>query len=170
MKNLILIALAVTFALIAAIGLTLPKNEIRTEITIPASPADVWSVLADADAYALWNPFIVEMQGTIATGAHLTTTMEISPGNRQTFHPRILTARSNVELRWLGRAGLPGLFDGEHYFILKAVPEGTHLIHGERFSGLALWFIDTDQFEQNFEAMNAALSERVLELARHDDS
>lgn len=34
-------------------------------------------------------------------------------------------------------------------------------MHGERFSGVGLWFIDPEQFRANFEAMNAALKKRA---------
>jgi len=38
------------------------------------------------------------------------------------------------ELRW--RGGIPGLFEGEHYFRVAATEGGTALDHGERFTGV----------------------------------
>ena len=156
-------ALAVLIALGAAGCVALPKNEIRTEAIIPATPELIWSVLIDTAGHATWNPFIVQMNGVVTEGSRLAITLEPSPGDFRTFKPKILTVTPSEELRWLGRAGIPGVFDGEHYFLLQPTPEGTRLVHGESFSGIALWFIDTGSFEANFVAMNTALAERVLE-------
>jgi hypothetical protein len=35
------------------------------------------------------------------------------------FKPTILTVRPKRELRWLGHLFVPGIFDGEHYFLLE---------------------------------------------------
>lgn len=165
--NRTLIIASVAFISTISLGVAgcavLPKNEVRTEALIPAAPETVWSVLTDAGGHSTWNPFIVEMDGAIVEGKRLAITLEPTPGDLRTFKPTILRVTPNEELRWLGRAGIPGIFDGEHYFILQPIPEGTRLIHGERFSGFALWFIDTHSFEDNFLAMNVALAERVNE-------
>ena len=83
-----------------------------------------------------------------------------------TFHPRVLVAEPGQELRWLGRLGVPRLFDGEHYFRLIPEGDGTRLIHGERFRGLLLWVMDVRQFRPSFECANAALKTRAEADAR----
>ncbi|NYS25999.1 hypothetical protein HUK65_13470 [Rhodobacteraceae bacterium 2376] len=75
--------------------------------------------------------------------------------------PRVLVAHPGRELRWLGRLGLPRLFDGEHYFRLIPEAGGTWLIQGERFHGLLLWAMDVQQFRAGFEPGNAALKARA---------
>ena len=69
------------------------------------------------------------------------------------------------ELRWRGNLGIPGLFDGEHSFVLEAIDaRRSRLIHSERFSGLLIpifsW-LAAKQTERAFEAMNMALKARV---------
>jgi len=164
MKHIKLISIIAALGLGLASCAALPKNVVQTETIIPASPDEVWSVLVDTQSYASWNPFIIDMQGAVVEGQRLTNTMEPTPGDQRVFKPKILMVRPSEELRWLGRAGVPGIFDGEHYFLLEPAGEGTRLVHGESFSGLALLFIDTNQFEANFLEMNAALSERVATL------
>ena len=85
------------------------------------------------------------------------------------FKPTVRVLRHERELRWLGRLLLPGIFDGEHYFLLE--PTGgsaTHLTQGEIFTGLLAPFLDgaLRTTEEGFKSMNAALKKR----AEHADS
>src|SRR4051795_7694768 len=45
--------------------------EVRTFVDIDATAERVWEVLTDLRAYAEWNPFITEAEGTIAAGERL---------------------------------------------------------------------------------------------------
>jgi len=160
MNTLLSIAAAAAAFTMTAFALA-PEREITTEVVIHAEPARVWSVLTDGAAYGSWNPFIVSMKGEVAKGATLENTMEPHKGKQMTFRPKVVAADENREFRWLGRFLLPRLFDGEHYFLLEPHEGGTRLVHGERFSGVGLWFIDPEQFRGNFEAMNAALKKQA---------
>lgn len=153
------LSLAAAFAALLAAAFALaPRHEIVTGIAIDAPPAAVWAVLADTEGHARWNPFIVAMRGELVEGARLTNTLRPAGGSEMmTFHPTVLKVVPGRELRWLGRLGLPRIFDGEHYFVLEARDGGTHLVHGERFRGVALWFLDVARFRADFQAMNAAL-------------
>lgn len=156
-----LLGLAILVLLIAAGWAMAPQREIVTEIEIAAPPDHVWAVLTDGAKYPEWNPFIVSMAGDIRAGATLTNRMRPQAGSPMTFRPVVLRAEPDRELRWLGRLGLPRIFDGEHYFLLNPSPEGTRLVQGERFRGIALWIIDPEQFRADFEALNAALKARA---------
>ena len=152
---------------IAALNTTacalVPKNEIVTEALLPAKPEQVWQVLTDGAQYADWNPFIVNFEGRFEKGETLTNTMQPQPDKQVVFKPKVLEAKVNEELRWVGRIFIPGIFDGEHYFILEPHETQTRFTHGEKFSGFALWFINTNQYLENFKAMNVALSNRLLD-------
>lgn len=160
MNVLLATATAAAVALAGAFALA-PKKEIVTEVQIDATPAQVWSVLADPQRYAEWNPFLVEMQGELTQGATLTNTMRPQGGSEMTFRPTVLKVERERELRWLGRLLLPRIFDGEHYFLLEERDGGTRLVHGERFAGVGLWLLDVERFHADFERMNAALKTRV---------
>jgi hypothetical protein len=57
------------------------------------------------------------------------------------FRPKVKVS-SKYELVWLGRLGIPGLFDGKHRFFLEEVDENTtRLIQSERFSGILAPFV-----------------------------
>lgn len=159
--NILLVAGCAALILVAGAFALAPRAEIVTEVEIDATPGEVWSVLGNPGGYRDWNPFIVSMEGELVEGATLINTMRPQAGNVMTFRPTVLRAEPERELRWLGRLCLPRIFDGEHYFVLEKREGGTRLVHGERFRGVLLWFVDTSQFRADFERMNAALKQRV---------
>jgi hypothetical protein len=110
-------------------------KRLQSEIGIAASPARVWEVLTDTAAMPGWNPFIKSLRGDLREGSQVTVRLEPPGGFGMTFKPRILRADPNRELRWLGRLLMPGLFDGEHYFVLEPREAGTHFVQGEVFRG-----------------------------------
>ncbi len=161
-KFLVLSVLAALF-LLSACAFS-PRKQITTEVLLPAAPEEVWAVLVDTERYADWNPFIIKSEGEIREGATIKNTVRPEPGSEMTFQPKILVARPNEELRWKGRVFVPGIFDGEHYFLLEPDSDQTRMTQGENFSGVALWFVDVAPFEDNFTEMNEALKARLVQL------
>jgi hypothetical protein len=140
------------------------EHRIETSAEINARPERVWSLLTDFAGMAAWNPFITSISGNLVQGSCLT--VRIAPPGKagMTFKPTILTVRPNRELRWLGRLFFPGLFDGEHYFLLDPIGDRrVRFTHGERFSGVLVPFLrgTLSATEEGFKAMNAALKHRV---------
>ncbi len=88
-----------------------------------------------------------------------------APGGRDmTFKPTALAAIPGRELRWLGKLGVGGLFDGEHSFVLAPNPDGTtHLTHAERFSGILVALLKgtVKNSHAGFDAFNDAIKQRV---------
>ncbi|WP_193222352.1 SRPBCC domain-containing protein [Alkalilimnicola sp. S0819] len=81
------------------------------------------------------------------------------------FSPVVLAAEAGRELRWLGRLVLPGVFDGEHRFVIEPLGEGkVRFEQSERFSGLFVGLLrgslDRDT-KRGFEEMNRALKTRA---------
>jgi hypothetical protein len=140
-------------------------KHLYSAIDIDASPERVWDILADFDAYPTWNPFITRIAGSPRVGERLDVRLEPPGGMGITMHPTVLEAAPGRGLRWVGRLVLPGLFDGEHHFLLEPL-EGnrTRLIQQERFTGLLVGAfassLDTHTLA-GFHAMNAALKSRA---------
>ncbi len=81
-----------------------------------------------------------------------------------TFRPRVLAATPGRELRWLGRLLIPGLFDGDHSFVIEPTgPSSCRLVQGETFRGLlvAMFRKGLDATAEGFNQMNQALKERA---------
>jgi hypothetical protein len=113
------------------------KKEIKTEITIKATPEKVWSIFANFDGYPEWNPFIKWIKGEISAGNKITVRLEPPKGRGITMRPEVLVFEKNSEFSWIGHLMLPGLFDGEHRFKLINNGNGTTtFIQSEKFDGI----------------------------------
>ena len=140
---------------------------ISTSVEIDAPKQLVWDVLTDFSAYPEWNPYM-EIEGPLRVGTKLTVHMGADRGRRRgmVFKPAVLAATPGEELRWLGKLGLGGIVDGEHFFILDSNTDGTtHLTHGERYSGalvaLAKPFLNKQRNQAGYEGFNQVLKQRV---------
>ncbi len=145
-------------------------KSIKTQITIEASPEQVWAVLMDFDRYPEWNPFLISVKGEPVVGTHLDNEIKTSEKKIMKFQPEVLVAEANTEFRWRGKTFVKGLFDGEHYFLLESDSAGsTTLIHGENFtgmlSGVIMKMIGEDTI-RGFESMNKALKQRVESMRK----
>ena len=162
-------AICCLIAGLAAAMVWAPRAALVTQIDIAAPPDHVWAVVGNPQSYAVWNPFIVSMQGRLEEGQTLVNTLQQANGKRMRFTPTVTRVEAGRELRWLGRLWLPGLFDGEHYVVLRASADGasTQVTHGENFSGVLLWALDVERFHPDFERMNRALKIAVEQKAEH---
>jgi hypothetical protein len=138
---------------------------ISTEIEIAAPAHTVWEELTNGADYPEWNPFVKHLSGNLEVGDHLNVTIQSEGNSPMDFTPEVLVADDNCELRWVGKLGFKGVFDGEHYFILEETANGTTILrHGENFTGMLAYpllaVIRKDTLK-GFEAMNAALKVRA---------
>jgi len=130
--------------------------------TIQAPQAEVWRVLADTDAYGQWNPFITELSGSLRVGERLAVTIHVGSKTR-TFRPAVVAVEPHNVIRWRGRLGLPGIFDGDHELKLEPTADGgTTFTQREVFTGVLIPVMrrvlrDT---AAGFGAMNEALRVR----------
>lgn len=138
-------------------------RHLHTEIRIAASRERVWSLLTDFDDYPRWNPFMREVRGTARLGERIAVVLKPPGGKTMRRRARITALEPQRELRWLGRAGVPGIFDGEHRFLVETAGDrAVRLVHEERFSGLAvplLWKQLDRSTRRGFEQMNVALKQ-----------
>jgi hypothetical protein len=81
----------------------------------------------------------------------------------------VVEATPGHRRRWLGRLGIPGVFDAEHSFTITArVEGGVRLCQNERFTGVLVPLMarSPDRHTQpTFEAMNTALKHRAEQPA-----
>lgn len=71
MRKKWLVAAAVLPVLVFVTLYLLGRETFHAEITIEATPEEVWSVLTDARGYAAWNPLLVPVSGDFSEGAEI---------------------------------------------------------------------------------------------------
>lgn len=112
-------------------------KELKAGIMINASPEKVWQVLIDFERYPEWNPFIKSIEGKPVEGSKIVAKMEPAGGNAMTFKPVLLRVKPNEHLLWLGHLFIPGIFDGEHSFLIEGKGEGKcFFTQSEKFKGV----------------------------------
>jgi hypothetical protein len=127
-------------------------SDVSRDILIHSSPQTVWK-----------NPMINQIAGELREGNTIVVDQWMI------FHPMILACRENQELRWKGHVGMPGIFDGEHRFVLQPQGAGTRLIQSERFSGIMCGRLSRgiiDETAASMKEMNAALKVRAESQTR----
>jgi hypothetical protein len=144
---------------------TIMSITISTTVDIDAPKQSVWEVLTDFAAYDEWNPDM-KVEGTAQVGTKLSVHMGASGGRGMAFKPTVLAATPDEELRWLGKLGFGGIFDGEHFFILEGNADGTtQLTHGELYSGIVVAligpFMNKEKSQAGYEGFNCVLKQRV---------
>lgn len=88
-----------------------------------------------------------------------------------TFRPRVLAANPPLELRWIGRLLMPGVFDGEHSFVIHPLQEGrVRFEQSEKFTGILVPIfrgsLDRDT-RRGFSEMNLELKRRAESAKSH---
>lgn len=82
-----------------------------------------------------------------------------------TFRPTMLAVEVGTLIRWRGRLGMPGLFDGEHELRLEPLPDaGTRFVQREAFTGPLVPMMPRvlDDTATGFAAMNTGLRDRAV--------
>jgi hypothetical protein len=150
-------------------------QELRTEIEFDGTTDEVWTILTDLQAYPQWNPFIEKVDGELGVGAKLDVRLQPVDERGITMHPTVLAAEPGRELRWIGHLMIPGVFDGEHRFLIEeAGPSRVRFTQSERFGGILLpllWRKLRDGgTAKGFRAMNEAIARRVAERRASADT
>jgi hypothetical protein len=138
-------------------------RELQASIEISTSAERVWQILTDFAAYPDWNPFIRRISGSPEPGARLEVRLEPPGARAMTFRPRVIAAQPNRELRWLGQLFVPGLFSGEHLFLIEPIDvTRVRFVQRERFGGVLVPFTRKTlaATRTGFEHMNLALKSR----------
>jgi len=150
--------LVLVFAVLFALG----RETFHAEITIKATPEEVWSVLIDARGYESWNPLLVPVSGEFREGAAIEYRMTQPNGKEVVMNSRVKKMIPNKELNQ--HAGIPGVLTADHSYRLEPVQGGTRLVQYEIDNGIAMLFWDSSWVQSTYEKVNLALKKRVEQL------
>lgn len=112
----------------------------------------------------------MRLEGRLELGRRLDAALALKSDRPLRFRPIVVRVIDERELRWIGHAGVAGLFDGEHSLALEPEEGGrTRFVHHEIFRGILVpfvWPFLKHRIERGFSAMNEALRRRVENEAR----
>ncbi|MGD9057176.1 MAG: SRPBCC domain-containing protein [Desulfobacterales bacterium] len=138
----------------------------HTEITIPADPEIIWSVLTDASGYKAWNPVLVPIEGDLREGEKLKYQMTQPDGKQSDIMARV---KKMVELKELNQGGgIPGILTFDHKWLLEPVNEGTRVTQHEEYRGIGVLFWDASWVGPAYRNVNEALKNRVAHLKKNE--
>ncbi len=136
---------------------------ITHSIEINAEAPRVWDVIADLPGYADWNPFLVAGGGDVVASGRMRLRMQLGSRSMR-FAPTVQEVDPGRRIRWLGRFGLPGIFDGDHVLDVEPIGDGrARFTQREEFRGVLVPFMGRllRSTDAGFRAMNEALKARV---------
>jgi len=137
-------------------------------VTIDATPAAVFGVIADFDAYARWNPWVVWAKGVAKEGGEVDVKAKL--GKRlQAVRHRILVFRPGIEFRWCDLGWFTVLAYGERARFLDPSGDGGTTYRVELsitgpMSGLVARLLG-ETLRQGLRAETMALKKRVEDEA-----
>ncbi len=141
--------------------------EIRTEITVDATPARIFEILADSARWPEWNPILRVVRGRLGPDARFIGRLA-GGALPLVFDAAVTRFEPARSLAWKGprSALVQRLASGEHYFELEARGAQTLVVHGERFEGLLpnlgpLWQRVEGNLHRAYRAFNKALKARA---------
>jgi hypothetical protein len=141
-------------------------TSVQTQVEINAPAKTVSAVLYKFDDYPRWNPFIRKVDGTVAEGKTVNVTVR-PVGKAEISGDTTIVSATEKHLSWRGSLRVPGVFHGEHEFVIEELgPNRTLLYQREKMSGLIIPFYDFKPTEAGFVAMNNALKQKAEDAAR----
>ncbi len=130
------IILSLTLVLVIFL-LSRTSFEIRDEIEINVSIEKVWAAIIDFESYKNWNSQLTFLGGSVQPNGKLHLKLSAAGAKPYEFKPDISYWQENKQFAWIAKTGLPGIFDGEHFFELKDLGNGkTLLTNREEYRGV----------------------------------
>lgn len=141
-------------------------KEIRTKIDIEAPLTEVWSLFSNFEKYGDWNPFLLEVKGSLIEGRVIKIKARFNDGSLRDAEPKVDKVVLGESACFVAKKGI--LFTGRHYFIFEELSgTSTRFIHGETFYGLLpllFWHKMERSLTASFIGMNKALKREAEKI------
>jgi hypothetical protein len=138
------------------------KFEVRHEVVIDSRVEKVWQAVIDFSNYKQWNSQLSYFGGAIVPTVRLHLKLSAEGAKPYEFKPLVSHYKENEVFGWIAKTGITGVFDGEHFFELKAKDnEQTLLVNREEYRGVLSLFMKQlpamKAASKGFEKMNLEL-------------
>lgn len=153
-----MVAAMVLVAILVILFLT-GRKSVHSEITIEASPQQVWEVLTDIPAHQDWNQVLLPMGGAYLEGNTITYQF-FEPGKDAVeMSGKVVTIKANELLNQ--RGGMPGVLTFDHRYILESAGGDTKVTIHEDYRGIVVNFWSPSSVQVAYDQLIKALKKRV---------
>lgn len=137
----------------------LGKKSVHHEIEIKASPAQVWEVLTNMQAYGEWNPVMQLLEGDLKVGNKLKYQFTQDAENVSKIGATVKQIVPNKLLNQAG--GMPMVLTFNHKYILDDLGGSTKVTIHEDYTGVGVHFWNPKPVGDAYGRLNEALKKRV---------
>ncbi len=140
----------------------LGRKSVVSEIMIPASSSEVWSVIMDTGSYSQWNTVMTVLDGELEVGAKVKYRFHQDSENSYEITSTVKQVLENELLNQGG--GTTGILTFDHKYVLEPVVGGTKVTIHELYRGIAVPFWNPKPVELAYDRLSQKLKARVIEV------
>lgn len=150
--TLIIGAIVVILLLLYLLG----RKSVHTELTISASPQEVWKALMDPGS---WNPVLIPIEGDLVEGSNIKYKFVQDENTTSEIPAKVKKIVERALLNQTG--GMAGILTFDHRYILEADEDGTKVTIHEDYRGIMVPFWNPAPVEKAYEKLIKALKNKV---------
>ena len=156
--SLAVIVVFIVMGLLFAIG----RKSVHTELLIPATPEQVWSVLMDSSKYTEWNTVLLPIEGSLEEGAVVKYRFHQDTDVVYDIPSKVRKIEPGRLLNQTG--GTTGILTYDHRYVLQAEGSATRVVIHEDYRGIAVPFWNPEPVKNAYIKLIQELKNRVIEV------
>lgn len=135
------------------------RKSVHHEISIEASPSEVWNVLIDTDSYDAWNPVMKLLEGNVKEGHSVLYQFSQSIDKKYNISSTVKEIIPNKKQNQGG--GSPFILSFNHQYLLESSGDKTKLTIHEDYKGIGVHFWNPKPVELAYIKLNKAIKKEV---------
>ncbi len=139
------------------------NKSVHHEITINATPDEVWNILTEMNDYTKWNPTMELLEGTVQEGNKVKYKFTQDENTISEIGATVVQVIPNKLLNQKG--GIPLVLTFNHKYVLESTGNTTKVIVHEDYQGIGVNFWNPKPVEKAYQRLNFALKERVEQFS-----
>lgn len=139
------------------------KKSVKAEVTIEASPDEVWKVLTEINTVGEWNKVLIPIHGELEQGNTIKYEFyQDEKGKAAAINARVKELLPSQLINQTG--GIPGVLTFNHKYIIEPDPMGCKVLIHEKYRGVMVPFWNPAPVEKAYERLLISLRDRMNEL------
>ncbi len=136
------------------------RKSVHTEVTIVATPSEVWSVLTNVSTIKEWNKVLIPIEGELNVGNSIKYEFYQDEGGKASvIDAEVIAIAPDQLLNQQG--GMNFILTFDHKYILEPSPTGTKVRIEEYYRGIMVPFWNPSPVESAYHRLLISLKQRV---------